>query len=153
MNEIWLPTVNANYEVSNLGNIRNVKTNKQLKPYATPKGYLGIELQGKWYSVHRLVAIAFIPNLDSLPQVNHLDKDRANNCVDNLEWITNSDNMEHGRAMIFYFRDSNSKVHQIYNLNKFCRDNSLPVGNMHRLWTGKHKCIKGWTRASAEDFL
>lgn len=60
-------------------------------------GYLNVKLHkdahGKMMSVHRLVAIAFIPNPNNLPQVNHKDCNKTNNCVDNLEWITNRDNV------------------------------------------------------------
>lgn len=54
--------------------------------------------------VHRLVAMAFIPNPNNLPQVNHKDGNKLNNCVDNLEWITNYDNMQH--SIITGLRDT-----------------------------------------------
>ena len=75
---------NEDYVVSNLGNIISLerkiwngkgfltKKEKQLKPHKTKKGYLHIELYGKAYAVHRLVAQAFIPNPNNLPQVNHI---------------------------------------------------------------------------------
>ncbi len=57
--------------------------------------YHHISANGKALSVHRLVAIAFIDNPDNLPQVNHKDGNRSNNHVDNLEWVTNSENQSH----------------------------------------------------------
>lgn len=48
--------------------------------------------------VHRLVAEAFIPNPDNLPEVNHIDGNRSNNAVHNLEWVSHADNMRHAYA-------------------------------------------------------
>ncbi len=99
-NEIWKTIkYSPNYEISNLGNVRNQKTNKLLKinyeklkknntrarPY----------LCGKGYYLHRIVAEHFIENPNNLPEVNHIDGDFYNNCSDNLEWISKMDNMKH----------------------------------------------------------
>ena len=65
-------------------------------------GYLYVNLnknnKAKHCTVHRLVAQAFIPNPDNLPHVNHKDEDRTNNRADNLEWITNEDNLKYSNA-------------------------------------------------------
>lgn len=103
-----------NYQVSNLGRIKskeritnvkikNVKQIKRkekiLKPLKITKGYLGIRLynslNAKTLKIHRLVANYFIPNPKNLPQVNHIDGDKTNNKVDNLEWCTQIENMKH----------------------------------------------------------
>lgn len=113
LNEIW-KTIDEQpkYEVSNLGRIRVKATGlirKQQKG-VTCKGYWNISfyqghgLPTKNYLVHRLVAKAFIPNPNNLPQVNHIDSNRENNCVDNLEWISISDNLKHS------FRSNNRKA-------------------------------------------
>lgn len=89
--------VNRFGEVLSLkGKVPRYKTQKQ-----TYKGYyavclgLGERRKQKHMLVHRLVAEAFIPNPDNLPQINHIDGDKSNNCVENLEWCTCSQNQLH----------------------------------------------------------
>lgn len=87
------------YSVSNYGDIKNLITDKKLKSYITPKGYLRLQLQyqgiPKNYLVHKLVAEHFIENPDNKPQVNHKDCNKQNNYVGNLEWVTNGENQIH----------------------------------------------------------
>lgn len=113
--EEWRPVVGyENYMVSNTGKIRSVghwrkgKANsrawhkgKILKPHISNRGYLRVGVQCKdskthMVSVHRLVAEAFIPNPNELPEINHLDEDKTNNNVSNLEWSTSSHNINWG---------------------------------------------------------
>ena len=101
-NEAWKPVVGYEdlYEVSNLGRVWSVKKNIFRKLRKDRDGYLVVDLckNGKkeWPQVHRLVAKAFIPNPENLPQVNHKDEDKTNNQVSNLEWCTPEQNNNHG---------------------------------------------------------
>lgn len=100
MEEIWRDVVGYEglYEVSNLGNVRSLfRYKKQLKWNVLGSGYASVQLfkekVGTRLLVHRLVAKAFLPNLDGLPVVNHKDENKLNNNVDNLEWCTQQYNL------------------------------------------------------------
>lgn len=93
------------YEISNLGRVKmlSYKTSdgrklkeKIRKTYKNNSGYLMITIKNKHYLIHRLVAEAFIPNPNNLPQINHKDENKENNRVDNLEWCTTKYNNNYG---------------------------------------------------------
>lgn len=99
MQEIWKDIINfPNYQISNLGNVYSEKNYKIRKSFVT-NGYLTIYLfkNGKRYrkKIHRLVAEAFIPNPNNLPIINHIDGNKLNNIVSNLEWCTSKQNTIH----------------------------------------------------------
>lgn len=75
------------------------KNGQEKKPSQNYKGYLVVSLRnkGKQYlrRVHRLVALAYIPNPENKPDINHKDGNKQNNQVENLEWVTNSENHRH----------------------------------------------------------
>ncbi len=94
--EIWVPVHNyENYEISNLGRVRVSKTQRILKP-DNVNHYLYVRLNGHKVSIHRLMMKSFNPisNADTM-QVNHIDGNKHNNQLDNLEWCTSSENINH----------------------------------------------------------
>lgn len=105
--EVWesVKGFASRYVISNKGRIASILTNgkyKILKHKITQWGYHSIglydgnrEYKKKFYMIHRLVALAFIKNLNNYPQVNHIDGNKNNNCVENLEWCTASQNILH----------------------------------------------------------
>jgi len=112
--EIWkdIEGYENKYQVSNLGNVKSLETwagdryirrEKILKNNLCGNGYYYVCLSKngkvKKYKVNRLVAQAFIPNIDNKPFTNHIDGNKLNNCVDNLEWCTQSENMKHASMM------------------------------------------------------
>lgn len=124
MEEIWKPVVGfeARYEVSNMGRIRSLPHETLIerekgKPYILKKkgvyvipqprrhGYMSVWLYGnggnngragKQYSVHRIVAEAFIPNPNNYTEVNHINEDKTDNRACNLEWCNHIQNSNHG---------------------------------------------------------
>ena len=98
--EIWVPVIGYDhrYAVSNYGRVAGEKG--LLKPYDNGYGYLIVEFRRdgkrKHLRVHRLVAEAFVPNPNGLPEVNHMDEDKHNNTAWNLEWCTSGYNKRYG---------------------------------------------------------
>ena len=106
MTEIWKDVEGWEglYKVSNTGRVKSLQLRKGiLKPFMTPDGYLRIGLydgknkRRKTILVHRLVARAFLPSPPKKlkVEINHVDGDKENNYVENLEWVTHADNMRH----------------------------------------------------------
>lgn len=132
MEEIWKEVVGYDgYMVSNIGNVKSLnyrRTGKErmMKIRLGKRGYLRVGLLNKetgkqdTLTIHRLVAMAFIPNPDNLPQVNHIDENKLNNNVENLEWMTQAQNINYGN------HNYNSAVARMKSRNIFvyCYNNN-----------------------------
>lgn len=118
-NEVWkdIQGYEGRYQISTCGRVKSLShvrylgtsgykrfKEKMLAPVYNQKGYARVGLKDKNHhqrtlSIHRLVAEAFIPNPDNLPQVNHKDENKSNNNVENLEWTSCKDNVNYGTGV------------------------------------------------------
>ena len=168
MIEVWkdIKDYEGKYQISNLGNVKSINYNhtgkeKILKLKINRRGYQFITLykdNKKYYpAVHRLVAETFILNPDKLEQVNHIDGNKRNNSVSNLEWCTNLENMRHAdRTGLSNHRGTIKAVEQL-DLNgnvinkfealadagKFLGIKGKPVG-ISKVINGKRKTAYGY---------
>lgn len=148
--EIWkaVDGYEGLYEVSNTGKVRSLYRYKRtLKPIISNSGYERVDLfknkTRKQFSVHRLVACAFVNNPDNKPFVNHKDENKTNNHSNNLEWVTPEENCVYGTAIIRrtlntdYSKRRNNSANQI----KAC---SKPILQ----YTKDGVFVKAWSSAS-----
>lgn len=164
----WLPINNYEgfYEVSDTGLVRSVDRisrhkhiikGRMLKATPTSRGYLGVSLSKndikKTFSVHQLVANAFIDNPDNKAQVNHKDENKLNNNVTNLEWVTCAENLSYGtrtkRAVVKTYHPVVS-VHKSGFMRLFKSQTeaskrlNISLGNLNNVLSGRRKQSKGY---------
>ena len=169
MIEIWkdIKDYEGLYQVSNFGQILSLHYNrsrkcKLLKLIKTKFGYLRVQLfkdgKGKMFIVHRLVAETFLKNPDNLPQVNHIDENKENNRVDNLEWCTSEYNINYGTrnekvSKTMTNGKTSKKVLQFSLTGEFIREwestqecgrNGFNQGNISSCCLGERKSADGF---------
>ena len=118
MTEFWKEVRDhPKYEVSNIGRVRNKKTGKMLSQSLNhPNGYMRVGLDRKHYYVHRLVADSFYDGDHTKMDVNHIDGNKLNNELPNLEWTMKKDNIEHE-----VIRVVRCKFCRHWNESSFCK--------------------------------
>ena len=121
-----------NYVIYSDGRIWSNISQKFLKPYKITKGYLAVSLYKKDYRVHQLVANAFIPNPNNLPQVNHINDNKTDNRVENLEWCNNRQNITH------FFKSKNPGV----QLTKNGRYSVKIYHNKKQVYLGRYDTLQ-----------
>jgi hypothetical protein len=84
--------IGPNYEISIDGWVMNKRSGRILKPEDDQRGYWRVNLYGKHQKIHRLIAKAFIPNLENKPLIDHINGDRKDNRIENLRWATYAEN-------------------------------------------------------------
>jgi hypothetical protein len=164
--EEWLPIegYEGSYDVSSYGNVRcksrylfRIGRGKELHTLYRPAKLITPKNRGKYksvvlaspsgkknFSIHRLVAQAFILNQNNLPVVNHIDENKYNNTVSNLEWCTLSYNLSYSLSKVHLYLSPDGEEVSITNHREFCRDYGLKQMGLWRLRNGKQSQHKGW---------
>lgn len=119
-----------------------------MKPTKDKAGYMQLYFSEGGFklnmSVHQAVATTFIPNPDNLPEINHKDEDKENNCDWNLEWCTHQYNSAYSLAKRFCIVSPDGSVHEGINLRQFCIENDVDYKAVHAVMKGKRNHHKGW---------
>ncbi len=114
---------------------------------ATSECYERHRIDGKMLSVHRLVALQFLPNPNNYPQVNHKNENKFDNRVQNLEWCTQEYNNVYSSAKVWKINTPKNEDIIIHNLAKFARDNNLQAASLRNVIIGKQRQYKGYTKS------
>jgi hypothetical protein len=125
---IWSDILYDRYIISSTGKVLNIKTNTLLKEGMSTSGYLCVKILGTTRYIHRLLGEAFLPNPYKYPQINHLDSNKLNNSLSNLEWCTGSTNINHyymtkGKRGVTYHKNKKA-----YSANITIDNKTLYIG-------------------------
>ena len=133
------------------GKILDYSYKRELKPQKDRKGYLKIVLEcntsnAKNMSIHRAVALAYIPNPNNHDTINHIDEIKTNNHVSNLEWMSNADNVAYSQAKTRLIKTPEGDIIEITNLTKWCSEvlGQKSSGNMLRSLRNPNMPCKGY---------
>lgn len=167
MEEVWkdIEEYENMYQISNLGNVMSFKRKnpKLLSKVINLDGYYVVNLtkdkKTKVFTIHRLVAKAFISNLDNLPQVNHKDENKLNNIVSNLEWCTLQYNHNYGSRNhrtglsqrysnrckpVFQFSLDNTFIKEFSSLGEVQRQLGFMQHNISKCCRGQYAQVYGY---------
>lgn len=158
-----IPGYEGYYEVSDTGLVRSVyRYKKILKPMISKSGYQRVDLfKNKvrtQYSVHRLVALVFVPNPTQKPIVNHKDENKMNNNALNLEWVTHVENCRYGTAIQRRVIHTDYSKRRVNNANQI-KAVSIPIaqysldGRYIRDWPSASACARenGWVSSNIRE--
>lgn len=161
MEEIWkdIEGYEGLYQVSDLGRVKSSYTDRILKGSKHITGYLVVNLYknniGSTKRIHRLVAQAFIPNLENKSDVNHIDENKTNNKVSNLEWMTTKENINHGTRNermaktnsipIIATNLTTGESTKFNSTNECTRQLGLNSGNITSVLKGRRRQTGGYT--------
>lgn len=109
-----------NYLVTNAGQIINVKTQKELSIRWDKKGYGRVRPYSKTMKIHRIVALLFIPNPENKPIVDHIDRNKRNNAVSNLRWVTDKESV-YNRNVTRPIGHRRIDFNSYYDYNRDCK--------------------------------
>tara|TARA_R110000868_G_scaffold403257_1_gene680368 strand:- start:115 stop:621 length:507 start_codon:yes stop_codon:yes gene_type:complete len=135
------------------GKILDYSYKRELKPQKNKKGYLNIILEQnkntdrmRNTTIHRLVAETYIPNPYNYDTINHINEDKEDNRVENLEWMSRADNVEYSQAKIRLIETPTGETIEVFNLTKWCREvlGLKSSGNMLRSLRNPQMPCKGY---------
>lgn len=148
MKTVIIDNIETQYQVNEEGQIYNTKTQRFLQGHIENTGYVSVNLKignkKKNYSLHRLIAQTFIPNPNNLSIVNHIDGNKTNNQVSNLEWVNQSENRKHAiRTQISNLAiGTRNIVDNIIDEDwKQYKDTNYYVSIDGAVWNSKTKCL------------